>query len=358
METSKDYYEILGVDKDADAKTIKRAFLKKARTLHPDVNSEPDAEERFKEVNEAYSVLSDEQKRANYDQYGDPNGPAGFDFSSDFSGGFGMDDIFSSFFGFGRNGGSYSANATVGEDLLFDLTITLEEAASGCTKSVSYNRLAPCDDCGGSGTAEGGEVVSCPTCGGRGFTMRYQQGIFGRMQVQAECPNCHGAGKTIDNPCDTCGGQGRTPNHETVKVNIPAGIHSGQRLKVSGMGHAGVRGDHTGDLYVRVSVHDSERFERQGDDLYCIEEISAFEAMCGCSFEIDGILADEKIQIDIPAGTQHADQLTIEGHGMPRVQSESRGRLIVVTKVIVPDDLTKEELKQLRKIARSHKARL
>lgn len=355
---SVDYYEVLGVDKDADAKTIKRAFLKKARELHPDVNKEPDAEERFKEVNEAYSVLSDDEKRSNYDRYGDPNGPAGMGVDmSDIFGGFGMDDILSSFFGGGMGGAGRTAR-TAGRDMGISLRITLEEAAAGCTKTVGYDRLAPCDDCNGTGTTDGGKVVTCPTCHGSGMVYTTQNSFFGRMQVQSPCPDCQGAGQTIDHPCETCNGQGRTPNHEKVKVNVPAGIHSGQSLKVANMGEAGVRGDHSGDLLVRVEIKDHERFERQGDDLYCIENIDALEAICGCAFDIEGILEDETVHVEVPAGTQHGSQIEVEGYGMPRMGSGIRGKLIVVVDVTVPSDLSKDELKQLRKISKSHKGRI
>lgn len=358
MEEKRDYYEVLGVDRDADAKTIKRAFLKKARTLHPDVNDAPDAEEKFKEVNEAYSVLSDETKRSNYDRYGDPNGPAGFGFSSDFSGGFSMDDILSSFFGGGRGASSGRTQYTEGRDMAISLRITLEEAARGCTKTVAYDRLAPCDDCNGTGSTEDGQVVTCSRCHGSGVVYTVQNGFFGQMQVQSACPACQGLGETIDHPCETCDGQGRTPNHETVKVTVPAGIHSGQSLKVANMGEAGIRAKRSGDLLVRIEIKDSDRFERQGDDLFCVEKISALEAICGCAFNIDGIMEDEQVHVEIPAGTQHGAQILLEGYGMPRMGSGARGRLIVVCDVVIPDDLSKEELKQLRKIAKSHKARI
>lgn len=359
MDEKRDYYEVLGVEKDADAKTIKRAFLKKARELHPDVNDAPDAEERFKEVNEAYSVLSDEQKRSNYDRFGDPAGPAGMGGvdMSDIFGGTGLDDILESFFGAGM-GGAGVQTRTAGRDMGISLRITLEEAAAGCTKTLSYDRLAPCDDCGGAGTTEGGKVETCKTCQGTGSVFTVQNGFFGRMQVQSPCPDCHGAGQTIDRPCETCNGQGRTPNHETVKVSIPAGIRFGQTLKVANMGEAGVRGDTSGDLRVRVEIKDHDRFEREGDNLYCVEKISAIEAMCGCAFEIEGILADELVHVEVPAGTQHGAQIEIEGFGMPHMGTETRGNIIVVCDVTVPDDLSKEELKQLRKIGKAHKARI
>ena len=243
----KDYYEVLGVDRGADAKTIKRAFLKRARKLHPDVSNDPDAEERFKEVNEAYSVLSDERKRANYDRFGTAEGPGGFgsdyvDMSDIFGGGFGINDIFDSFFGGPAGRSSARQASTRGRDMGLTLHITLEEAAAGCKKSIAYERLAPCDDCGGTGVAEGGHEKECGRCHGMGVVREVQRTIFGQMQSQSVCPDCGGSGKVIDKPCETCDGQGRAPSRETVDIEIPAGIHSGQSLSVSGRGEAGVRG--------------------------------------------------------------------------------------------------------------------
>ena len=353
MASNRDYYEILGVDRNADQRTIKRAFLKLARTLHPDVNKEPDAEERFKAVNEAYSVLSDERKRANYDQFGDPNGPGGFgseyvDMSDIFGGGFGgISDIFDSFFG---GGGSARAARTRGRDMGIALRITLEEAAAGCTKTIAYDRLAPCDDCDGSGVAEGGKETTCDRCHGTGRVTEVQRTVFGPMQSQMTCPQCHGSGRVVDNPCDTCQGEGRTPSHETVKVDIPAGIHSGQSIRLSGYGEAGVRGDVSGDLVVTVQIAENERFERQGDDLYAVTNIDAIEAMLGTTVHIDGILADEHIDVEIPAGCQYGQQVVVDAKGMPRLGASGRGRLVVVTNVTVPDDLSEDDVAALRGI--------
>ena len=351
MASNRDYYEILGVDRNADQRTIKRAFLKLARTLHPDVNKEPDAEERFKAVNEAYSVLSDERKRANYDQFGDPNGPGGFgseyvDMSDIFGGGFGgISDIFDSFFG---GGGSARAARTRGRDMGIALRITLEEAAAGCSKTIAYDRLAPCDDCNGSGVAEGGKETTCDRCHGTGRVTEVQRTVFGPMQSQMTCPACHGSGRVVDNPCDTCQGEGRTPSHETVKVDIPAGIHSGQSLRVSGYGEAGVRGDVSGDLVVTVQIAENERFERQGDDLYVVTNIDAIDAMLGATVRIDGVLADERIDVDIPAGCQYGQQIVTDAKGMPRLGAGGRGRLVVVVNVAVPRDLSEDDMAALR----------
>ncbi len=353
MKPEKDYYEVLEVPRDADAKTIKRAFLKKAKKLHPDVATAPDAEEKFKEVNEAYSVLSDDQKRANYDRYGDPDGPAGFgggsdyvDISDIFGGGGGFSDIFDSFFGGGR-GQAGSQARTRGRDMGIRLQISLAEAASGCTKTLSYERLAPCDDCGGTGVATGGKVCTCERCHGTGRVIEAQRTIFGTMQTQSTCPVCRGTGKTVDKPCETCDGQGRTPSREKVEVQIPAGIHSGQSVTVEGRGEAGVRGDTCGNLVVSVEIRDDERFERQGDDLYCSVKVDSLEAIVGTTVTIDGILEGEKVTIDVPAGCQFGQHVVVERRGMPRMGMIARGNLVAVVQVETPQDLDPKQLLEI-----------
>ena len=350
MESKKNYYEVLGVDKDADARTIKRAFLKLARKLHPDVNKEPDAEERFKEVNEAYSVLSDDEKRSNYDRYGDPNGPGGFgsdyvDVSDIFGGsGFGFGDIFDSFFGGSGRSGSGSQARTRGRDMGIHLQVTLEEAAAGCTKTLSYERLAPCEDCDGTGAEDGGRMQTCSRCHGSGRVVEVQRTIFGQMQTQSTCPDCGGTGHVIDHPCETCGGQGRTPSREKVEVKIPAGIHSGQSVSVAGKGEAGLRGDTCGDLVVSVEIKPSERFERQGDDLYCTVKVDSLQAILGTKVVIDGIMEGEKVEVEVPAGCQFGQQVVVERRGMPRMGMIARGNLVAVVQVETPTDLTKKQL--------------
>ncbi len=355
MDSKRDFYEVLGVARDADQRTIKRAFLKLARTLHPDVNKEPDAEERFKEVNEAYSVLSDERKRANYDQFGNPDGPGGFgseyvDMSDIFGGGFGgISDIFDSFFGGGGGRGGRAAR-TRGRDMGITLRISLAEAAAGCTKTIAYDRLAPCEDCNGTGVAEGGHEKTCDRCHGTGRVVEVQRTIFGQMQSQTVCPVCNGSGNVVDNPCDTCQGEGRTPSHETVRVDIPAGMHSGQSIRVEGRGEAGVRGDAAGDLVVTIHVLEDERFERQGDDLYYVASIDAIEAMLGTTVRTEGILPDDDVVVKIPAGCQYGQQIEVAGFGMPRLGSNARGRLIVAVQVTVPTDLDDDQLEALQQI--------
>lgn len=353
MEPRRDYYEVLGVDKNADQRTIKRAFLKLARTLHPDVNKSPDAEERFKEVNEAYSVLSDERKRANYDQFGNPDGPGGFgseyvDMSDIFGGGFGgISDIFESFFGGGASHGGRAAR-TRGRDMGVTLRISLAEAAAGCTKTIAYDRLSPCDDCNGTGVQEGGHEKVCDRCNGSGRVVEVQRTIFGQMQSQTTCPVCHGSGRVVDKPCETCEGEGRTPSHEKVKVDVPAGVRSGQSIRVNGYGEAGVRGDTTGDLVVTIQVLEDERFERQGDDLYLVVPVDAIDAMLGTTITVDGILEDERVKITIPAGCQYGQHVEVAGCGMPRLGSNGRGTLVAAVQVTVPTDLTPDEVEILQ----------
>lgn len=353
---SKDYYEILGVDRDADARTIKRSFLKKARQVHPDVSDDPDAEEKFKELNEAYSVLSDEQKRANYDRYGTADGPMGggyVDFS-DIFGGVGVDDIFSSFFGGAGGGRGGRQQRRAGRDMAISLSISLEEAASGCKKTISFDRLAPCEDCGGSGAAEGAREVECSRCHGTGYVTTYQRSIFGQVQSSSPCPDCQGEGTVIDHPCDMCDGQGRTPTHEKIDIDIPAGVATGRQLRVRGYGEAGFRGASCGDLIVTIQVTEHARFTRSGDDLLCEAHVSIAQAALGCEIEVDGILEGERVQVSVPAGTQFGNVVTQDGYGMPRSgagSSKVRGRLLVRVLVDVPTKLNAAQREALERFA-------
>ena len=353
MSDKRDYYEVLGVERDADARTIKRAFLKKAREVHPDVSDDPDAEMKFKEVNEAYSVLSDEQKRANYDRFGtaDGMGGSGYVDFSDIFGGMGMDDIFSSFFGGGAAGGHAGRQQRrQGRDMAISLSVTLEEAAQGCTKTISYDRLAPCEDCHGTGLAEGAKEEPCKRCHGTGYVTQVQRSIFGQVQSSAPCPDCHGEGTVIDHPCDMCDGQGRTPTHEKLDIKVPAGISSGRQLRVSGYGEAGYRGAPAGDLIVSVEVERHDRFERHGDDLYLDLSVSMVQAALGCTVEVDGIMPDERVSVLVPAGSQPGALVTVEGRGMPRIGGGgARGRLVARVKVVVPPELSPEARQALER---------
>ena len=359
MSDNRDFYEILGVDRDADQRTIKRAFLKKARTVHPDVSDDPDAEEKFKELNEAYSVLSDEQKRANYDRFGTADGMGGsgyVDFSDIFGGMGGMDDIFSSIFGGGATGGSGRSrrDRRRGRDMAITMSVTLEEAALGCKKTISYDRMAPCEDCGGSGMEKGGKETSCSRCNGTGYVTTVQRSFLGQVQSSSPCPACHGEGTVIDHPCKSCNGEGRARKHEKIDIDIPAGVSTGRQLRVSGYGEAGFRGAACGDLMVNVQVEEHPMFQRNGDDLYCTVDVSMVQAALGCTVTIDGIMPDEKVKIEVPAGTQYGDAVTVDELGMPRIGGGgARGRLVAQVRVTVPKKLDAEQRDLLQKLAES-----
>ena len=353
---AKDLYEILGVSKDASDAEIKKAFRRRARELHPDVNKAPDAEDQFKELNEAYDVLSDANKRAQYDRFGTIPGAAGggaggyVDFDDLFGGGFGgMGDIFSSFFG-GQGQGGRTVRQE-GRDMGVGLRITLEEVASGVEKEIVYDRLAPCPDCGGTGMGEGGKEVTCPECGGKGRVVSVQRTFLGDMQTATTCKKCGGTGKTIENPCPECEGQGRVPDRQRVTVKVPAGIRDGQQLRVGGFGEAGIRGAASGDLIVTCRVQPHEFFERDGDDLHARANVSFIQAILGAEIEIDGILADETVEVRVPAGCQNEQVVRVKGKGMPRLRSETRGDMFVHINVVIPKKISKKQREMLEKLA-------
>lgn len=350
---AKDLYEVLGVDKTASDDEIKKAFRKKARTLHPDVNKEPDAEDRFKELNEAYDILSDPSKRAQYDRFGTIPGASGggsgyVDLEDLFGGGFGMGDLFSSFFG---GGGGRTNARKEGRDMGVGLRITLEEAASGVRKEIVYDRLAPCPDCNGSGLADDGHEATCPDCNGQGRVVTVQHTFLGDMQAASTCSRCGGSGKIIENPCPECDGQGRVPDRQRIAVDIPVGIQDNQQLRLSGYGEAGVRGATPGDLIVTCRIEEHEFFERQGDDLHCSTAISMVQAALGVELSLDGIFEGEKVRVVIPEGCQYGQKVRVKGFGMPRFRSELRGDLYVHVEVKVPTRLSKAEREILEKLA-------
>ncbi len=351
-EEKRDYYEVLEVERDADGRTIKKAFLKKAREIHPDVSDDPDAEEKFKELNEAYTVLSDEEKRANYDRFGfdGPQGFSGFGgFSNigDFFGGGGLDDLLGSFFGGGASPQAHRRPATKGANRAIYLDITLEEAARGVRKKVAYTHLATCESCSGTGSQDpDSKVTTCSHCNGSGRTFEIHQSFMGTVRSETTCPQCQGLGEILSNPCTSCAGEGRTDKKETLNIDIPAGISSGQRMVFGGMGDAGVRGDSAGDVIVNVEVRPDERFERHGDDLYCLLDIDSIEAMCGCTKHMDDILGED-VAIEVKPGIQYEDRVVVKGAGMPRLRSDYRGDLICIVRITTPTDLTDEQLEQL-----------
>ena len=354
---ARDLYEVLGVSKDATEAEIKKAFRKRARQLHPDVNKAENAEEQFKELNEAYDVLSDANKRAQYDRFGTiPSaaagaGPGGYvDFDDLFGGGFGVGDIFSSFFG-GAAGGGRQVR-TEGRDMGVGLRLTLEEVATGAKKEIVYDRLSPCPDCEGSGLGEGGKEVTCTECNGHGRVTTVQRTFLGDMKTTTTCSKCAGSGKTIENPCSECEGQGRVPDRQRVTVEVPVGIRDSQQLRLSGFGEAGVRGAHTGDLIVTCRVQPHEFFERDGDDLHCRASVSIVQATLGCEIELDGIFADEKVKVRIPEGLQNGQVVRAKGSGMPRFKSDARGDLYVHMQVSVPKKVTKRQRELLEELAK------
>ena len=352
---AKDLYEVLGVSKDATEADIKKAFRRRARELHPDVNKAPDAEDQFKELNEAYDVLSDANKRAQYDRFGTIPGASGggyggaVDFEDIFGGGFGMGDIFSSFFGGGAGGGRQQR--TEGRDMGVGLRLTLEEVATGVKKEIVYDRLAPCPDCEGTGMAEGGKEVTCPECDGRGRVVTVQRTFLGDMQTASTCTKCGGTGKTIDNPCPECEGQGRVPDRQRVTVEVPAGIRDAQQLRLSGFGETGLRGAASGDLIVTCRIQPHEFFERDGDDLHCRASVSIVQATLGAEVEVDGIFEDEKVTVRIPEGLQNGQTVRCKGFGMPRLRSDARGDLYVHVTVSVPKKVTKKQRELLEQLA-------
>jgi molecular chaperone DnaJ len=361
MADKRDYYEVLGISKGASEDEIKKAYRAMAKKYHPDLNpGDKDAEAKFKEVGEAYEVLSDPEKRARYDQYGhagvDPNfGAGGFGGGGfGFDGGFDVGDIFSSFFGGGFGGGfggnSRNPNAPQrGSDIQTNITISFEEAAKGCKRTVDVQRIEVCSECSGSGAAPGTQTQTCPDCNGRGQVSSQQRTILGVMQVQKACPRCGGKGTIIPNPCSKCKGTGRLRRPAKIEVNIPAGIDDRQVLNVRGEGHKGVNGGPAGDLHVVIFVRPHPFFERDGYDVYCEVPITFAEAALGAEIEIPTLEGREKFTI--PEGTQTGTRFTLRGKGIKRVNSNGRGNLYVVVNIEVPKSLNSNQKELLAKFA-------
>lgn len=353
-QSTKDYYEILQVDRTATEEEIKKAFRRRARDLHPDVNSSPNADEEFKDLNEAYDVLSDVNKRAHYDRFGTaPSGSAGaggyVDFEDIFGGFGGMGDIFSTFFGgAGRSSKPQSRN---GRDMGVGIDITLEEAASGVKKEIIYDRLAPCDECDGSGLGPDGKIVSCTRCNGSGNVVTVQRTILGEMQARTVCDVCSGTGQAVEGACDECSGQGRVPDRQRISIEVPKGVHDGQQLKISDMGEAGIQGAPSGNLIATVRIKDHECFKRDRADLHAALTVQMLQAALGSQIQIDGILPDEKIEVNVPAGTQPGDSISIKGKGMPKVGGNSRGNLILHINIEIPKKIKSKHKKLLEDMA-------
>ena len=357
----RDYYEILGVAKSASDADLKKAYRSLAKKYHPDMNpGDKTAEEKFKEVNEAYEVLSDSEKRQQYDQFGhsafSQGGPgggggsgfSGFDFGGfDFGGssggsssGFGgFEDLFSTFFGGGSRGGGNSSRK--GEDVGVRVTLTFEEAVLGCKKEINYQRTEGCGECGGSGAEKNSKSETCHKCRGTGRISVQQQTFMGMMQTQRGCDACGGRGKIITNPCRKCRGSGHVQVNKKLEVNIPKGIDHGQRVVLRGQGHAGKNGGPNGDLFVEVRVKSHSFFERDGNHLYCEVPISIAEATLGGDIQIPTLEGKETFRI--PEGTQPGTSFTLRGRGVPDVNTGRRGDLIITVNVEIPKNLSAEQ---------------
>ncbi len=343
-----DYYEILGVSKDASKDEIKSAFRKKARQLHPDVNKAPDAEEKFKELGKAYEILSDDEKRATYDRYGEDGlNNAGFNTQGPFASGFGdLGDIFESFFGdFGFGGGSRQRdpNAPVaGDDLRLDVELTFEEAVYGVTKEVKIGHLEACDECKGTGAKAGTSPVTCSVCGGTGKVHHTTSTVLGQFTQVSPCPKCHGTGKIIESPCEKCHGKGQIEVEKKIELKIPAGVDTGSKMRLSGEGDAGLRGGPSGDLYVVLHVKPSNYYHREGLNIITRLDITPAQAVLGDNIYVQTIDGDKKL--NIPAGIQTGTTLKLAGHGVPHVQKPSyKGDHIVLVNIKTPTSLTDEE---------------
>ena len=343
-----DYYEILGVSKDASKDEIKSAFRRKARTLHPDVNVAPDAEEKFKELGKAYETLMDDNKRATYDRYGEDGlKNAGFDTGGPFAGGFGdLNDIFNSFFGgmggFGF-GGRPDPNAPIeGDDLRLDIEIDFEQAIFGTEKEIKFDHLENCPSCGGTGAEKGSKPVTCPTCHGTGQVQHVTRTPLGSFAQIVTCPDCHGKGKKVMNPCKDCKGQGKVQKEKKINVKIPAGVDNMSKIRVSGEGDAGINGGPNGDLYVVLHVKSSEYFKRDGNNVYSKLEISPAQAALGDEVVVKTLDGDKKITVQ--AGVQSGNSIKIKNAGVPYIQRPSqRGDHIVIVAVKTPTKLSEEE---------------
>ncbi|HSF84705.1 MAG TPA: molecular chaperone DnaJ [Acidimicrobiia bacterium] len=345
----RDYYDVLGVGREATQDDIKKRFRQLARDSHPDANPEdPNAEERFREVAQAYEVLSDPQKRAAYDR----GETLGGDLFSQFAG---LDEILQQFFGgagFGF-GGVRRGGPRRGRDIGTTVELSLDEAASGVSREVAYLAAAGCTTCAGSGAAPGSSPTTCPTCGGVGQVQVSRSTFLGSMMTVTECTTCRGLGNVVDEPCGVCRGAGRVDDERVVAVEIPAGVDDGTRLRLSGRGGAGERGAPPGDLYVEVRIAADERFTRLGDDLHHKISLGLSEATLGAEVTVP-LIGGDSMDLDIPSGTQPGTVFRLNKHGMPRLRRRGRGDLLVEVEVAVPTELTKEQEEALRRFGELH----
>lgn len=359
MAVKADYYEVLGVSRSAPLEEVKRSYKRLAREYHPDVNKSSEAEERFKEIVEAYNVLSDDEKRARYDQFGHAGlgggGGGGFGFQ-DFAG-FDMGDILNTVFGGGASSRT-SARADASErgaDLRYDLHISLDEAATGIEKMVDVPRLRTCAACEGSGARPGTSPETCPGCRGTGQLRHTQQTILGAFSTVAPCAQCGGTGRIVRDPCASCKGQGRVFSEDPVKVTIPSGVEDGARVQIRGEGESGLRGGPPGDLYVFIFVDEHARFQRRGKELYTEIPLSFAQSALGDTVTVKTLFTEE--ELSIPAGTQTGTPFRIRGAGMPGLHGRGKGDLHVVVRIVTPTHLTDEQKDLMRQFAKDEKPR-
>jgi molecular chaperone DnaJ len=346
--TERDYYEVLGVSRSASDDEIKRAFRRLARELHPDVSNAPDAEERFREVVEAYEVLSKSETRDLYDRYGHAGlrgggfTPGHFDFGS-------VSDIFAAFFGdelFGGVGGARTRQRARGADVAAEVEIELVEAATGVTRTIPFQVSGPCQQCSGIGAEPGTSPVKCPTCEGTGYLQQVSRSSFGRFVRTHACARCHGSGRIVEQPCTRCQGSGRIVEERLRDVDIPPGIHDGQRIRLTGEGHAGALGGRAGDAYVLVQVRPDPRFAREGDDIFSTVDLTVTQAALGAEVTIPTLDGEAPLSFD--SGTQPGEIRVLRGRGMPVLQGYGRGDHRVLVNVVVPRRLTDDQRKLLK----------